>query len=189
MKLLRVGQKGKEKPAVLDKDGKIRDISSHVKDLDPHHLNFNTISKLQSTDLSSLPEVSSSERNDFFDTRSHITSLDISSSDSQVEYGQDLFTERFERIKGESGFKKVIDNGDSSPACKGISDDFKSRDYLLFKESNFNAVLYGLGILDKNSIKYTTKIVAYSFIILLKGIFYAIFIFTCDKSTCYIFTN
>ena len=36
-----------------------------------------------------------------------------------------------------------------------ISDDFKSRDYLLFKESNFNAILYGLGILDKNSIKKT----------------------------------
>ena len=28
MKLLRVGPKGNEKPAALDKDGKIRDISS-----------------------------------------------------------------------------------------------------------------------------------------------------------------
>ena len=58
MKLLRVGQKGKEKPAVLDKDGKIRDISSHIKDLNPNHLNFDTISKLKGTDLSSLPELS-----------------------------------------------------------------------------------------------------------------------------------
>ena len=62
MKLLRVGQKGKEKPAALDKDGKIRDISSHVEDLNPHYLNFETISKLQSADLSTLPEISSSER-------------------------------------------------------------------------------------------------------------------------------
>ena len=62
MKLLRVGHKGKEKPAVLDKEGKIRDISSHIKDLNPDYLNFETISKLQSTDLSSLPELSSSER-------------------------------------------------------------------------------------------------------------------------------
>ena len=30
MKLLRVGIKGKEKPAALDKNGKIRDLSSHV---------------------------------------------------------------------------------------------------------------------------------------------------------------
>ena len=43
MKLLRVGQKGSEKPAVLDKDGKIRDISSHVKDLNPDHLNLSLI--------------------------------------------------------------------------------------------------------------------------------------------------
>ena len=50
MKLLRVGQKGKEKPAALDKDGKIRDISSHIKDLNPYHLNFDTISKLQGAD-------------------------------------------------------------------------------------------------------------------------------------------
>ena len=62
MKLLRVGQKGKEKPAVLDKDGKIRDISSHIKDLNPNYLNFDTISKLKSVDLSSLPELSVDER-------------------------------------------------------------------------------------------------------------------------------
>ena len=62
MKLLRVGQKGKEKPAALDKDGKIRDISSHIKDLNPHNLNFDTISKLLGADLSSLPEISGSER-------------------------------------------------------------------------------------------------------------------------------
>ena len=62
MKLLRVGQKGQEKPAALDKDGKIRDISSHISDLNPDHLNFETISKLQSADLSSLPELSASDR-------------------------------------------------------------------------------------------------------------------------------
>ena len=62
MKLCRIGEVGREKPAVLDIDGKIRDISSHVNDLNPDHLNFSTISKLQSVDLSSLPELSSSER-------------------------------------------------------------------------------------------------------------------------------
>jgi len=62
MKLLRLGQKGKEKPAVLDNGGKIRDISSHVEDLNPHNLNFETISKLQGIDLSTLPELPSTER-------------------------------------------------------------------------------------------------------------------------------
>ena len=60
MKLLRVGQKGNEKPAVLDVDGKIKDISSHVKDLNSDNVNFETISKLRDVDLSSLPELSSS---------------------------------------------------------------------------------------------------------------------------------
>ena len=62
MKLLRIGQKGREKPGVLDKDGKIRDISSHVKDLNPDYLNFETISKLQNADLSTLPELSPNDR-------------------------------------------------------------------------------------------------------------------------------
>jgi len=62
MKLLRIGKKGSEKPAVLDKDGRIRDISKHVEDLNPDTLNFETISKLQSIDLLSLPELSSTER-------------------------------------------------------------------------------------------------------------------------------
>ena len=30
MKLLRVGEKNKEKPAILDKDGNLRDISKHI---------------------------------------------------------------------------------------------------------------------------------------------------------------
>ena len=62
MKLLRVGQKGKEKPAALDKDGKIRDLSSNIKDLNPKNLNFETISKLNKFDLETLPELSKSER-------------------------------------------------------------------------------------------------------------------------------
>jgi 2-keto-4-pentenoate hydratase/2-oxohepta-3-ene-1,7-dioic acid hydratase in catechol pathway len=62
MKLLRVGTKGNEKVAVLDKEGKIRDISSHVSDLNPESVNFETISKLKNVDFSSLPELSSSER-------------------------------------------------------------------------------------------------------------------------------
>ena len=62
MKLLRVGQKGKEKPATLDKNGTIRDLSSEVSDFNPETLNFETLTKLQKIDLGTLPEVSSSTR-------------------------------------------------------------------------------------------------------------------------------
>ena len=62
MKLLRVGDKGKEKPAALDKNDKIRDISSHIKDLNPDYLNFETLSKLKNLDLTKLPEITNSVR-------------------------------------------------------------------------------------------------------------------------------
>ena len=62
MKLLRCGEKGKEKPAALDKKGKIRDLSSSIRDLDPQNLNFETLSKLKKINLESLPEISKSTR-------------------------------------------------------------------------------------------------------------------------------
>ena len=62
MKLLRIGKKNYEKPAILSKDGKIIDISSCIKDFNPENLNFEEISKLHNIDLSQLPELSSSER-------------------------------------------------------------------------------------------------------------------------------
>ena len=62
MKLLRIGSNGNEKPAALDKNGKIRDISIIFSDLEPRTLNFKNISRLQETNLSDLPEISSNER-------------------------------------------------------------------------------------------------------------------------------
>ena len=62
MKLLRCGNKGSEKPAALDKNGKIRDLSSHISDLNTKNINFETLSKLQKIDLETLPEISSSTR-------------------------------------------------------------------------------------------------------------------------------
>jgi len=62
MKFLRLGNKGDEKPAILDKDGKIRDLSDHIDDLNPNTLNFETLSKLQKLDLKSLNELSSDQR-------------------------------------------------------------------------------------------------------------------------------
>ena len=62
MKLLRCGNKGSEKPAALDKNDKIRDLSSHISDLNTKNINFETLSKLQKIDLETLPEISSSTR-------------------------------------------------------------------------------------------------------------------------------
>ena len=62
MKFLRIGIKGKEKPAVLDKDGKIRDLSSKIKDFSPEFLNNSSINNFRNLNLADLPELSKSER-------------------------------------------------------------------------------------------------------------------------------
>ncbi len=62
MKLLRCGSLNKEKPAVLDKNGKIRDISSHINDLNSKNISFTNLEKLKKINLESLPEIPSSER-------------------------------------------------------------------------------------------------------------------------------
>ena len=62
MKLLRCGSLNKEKSAVLDKNGKIRDISSYINDLNPKNISFTNLEKLKKINLESLPEIPSSER-------------------------------------------------------------------------------------------------------------------------------
>ena len=62
MKLLRAGEKGKEKPAILDINNVTRDLSSIIKDFDPENLKIDTISKLKNLNLETLPEIKSNER-------------------------------------------------------------------------------------------------------------------------------
>ena len=52
MKLLRVGDLGKEKVAALDENNIIRDLSEHIEDLTSQNFNDTTLSKLKSIDLS-----------------------------------------------------------------------------------------------------------------------------------------
>jgi 2,4-diketo-3-deoxy-L-fuconate hydrolase len=62
MKLLRYGPKGKEKPGLLDADGRIRDISRHVKDLTPATLDNATLAKLKKLKPEKLPPVKGKPR-------------------------------------------------------------------------------------------------------------------------------
>jgi len=91
MKLLRVGNKGNEKPAILDSEGKIRDISSHINDLNPENLNFETFSKIQSADLSKLPELSSNERvGSCITSPGKFVAIGLNYSDHAAEVGADI---------------------------------------------------------------------------------------------------
>ncbi|MDC1112175.1 fumarylacetoacetate hydrolase family protein [Candidatus Pelagibacter sp.] len=62
MKLLRVGEFGKEIPAILDNEIKIRDLSKILKDFNADNLNFETLDKIKKTDLKSLPIIEGNKR-------------------------------------------------------------------------------------------------------------------------------
>lgn len=62
MKLLRYGPKGQEKPGLLDNNGKIRDLSGVIADVNGSALSAESVARLRSLDLSRLPLVSGEPR-------------------------------------------------------------------------------------------------------------------------------
>ncbi|MDA9703273.1 fumarylacetoacetate hydrolase family protein [Candidatus Pelagibacter bacterium] len=62
MKLLRVGNLGSEIVAALDSNNIIRDLSDHIKDLNPQTINEETLNKLKRLKLSELKEINSNIR-------------------------------------------------------------------------------------------------------------------------------
>ena len=62
MKLLRYGPAGQEKPGLLDRDGKIRDLSGTVRDIDGEALSPAALDRLRRLDPASLPLVAGSAR-------------------------------------------------------------------------------------------------------------------------------
>ena len=62
MKLVRFGAPGREKPGIVDKDGKIRDLSKIVPDIAGETLSPKGLAKIKKTDISKLPVVKSGTR-------------------------------------------------------------------------------------------------------------------------------
>ena len=62
MKLLRHGKFGNEKPGIIDHEGKIRDLSSHIPDINGNSINSESLKKIGAIDLSTLPIVSNDTR-------------------------------------------------------------------------------------------------------------------------------
>ena len=62
MKLVRYGAFGSEKPGLIDKDGKLRDLSGQIKDLADDAFAPANLAKLAALDPASLPAVSGSPR-------------------------------------------------------------------------------------------------------------------------------
>jgi 2-keto-4-pentenoate hydratase/2-oxohepta-3-ene-1,7-dioic acid hydratase in catechol pathway len=62
MKLLRYGPRGQEKPGLLDRNGKIRDLSGVIGDLTPDNLAPAALDRLRKLNPDSLPAVSGTPR-------------------------------------------------------------------------------------------------------------------------------
>jgi 2-keto-4-pentenoate hydratase/2-oxohepta-3-ene-1,7-dioic acid hydratase in catechol pathway len=62
MKLLRYGARGQEKPGLLDRDGKIRDLSGVIPDLGPDQLAPAALDRLKKLDPATLPSVGGTPR-------------------------------------------------------------------------------------------------------------------------------
>lgn len=62
MKLVRYGNPGKEKPGLIDADGKLRDLSAVVKDIGPDQLGDAALAKLRKLKTNKLPLVKGSPR-------------------------------------------------------------------------------------------------------------------------------
>ena len=62
MKLLRVGELDKEKPAIIDYNNNYRDLSSIIPDLNPDTLNFNTLEEIKKINIKSLQTLDSKLR-------------------------------------------------------------------------------------------------------------------------------
>ena len=62
MKLVRYGEAGKEKPGLIDADGKLRSLSAVIKDIGPEQLGDDALDKLRNINTAKLPLVKGSPR-------------------------------------------------------------------------------------------------------------------------------
>jgi 2-keto-4-pentenoate hydratase/2-oxohepta-3-ene-1,7-dioic acid hydratase in catechol pathway len=62
LKLVRYGKAGKEKPGMIDADGRIRDLSDHVADIGGKDIDPKNLKKLAKIDPATLPKVSGNPR-------------------------------------------------------------------------------------------------------------------------------
>ena len=62
MKLVRYGNPGKEKPGLLDAEGRVRDLSEQINDITAEQLSDSALGRLAALEIDSLPRVSGAPR-------------------------------------------------------------------------------------------------------------------------------
>ncbi|MCH9845803.1 MAG: fumarylacetoacetate hydrolase family protein [Alphaproteobacteria bacterium] len=103
MKLLNVGELGKETPAILDDNGKIRDLSSHITDLSGDNLSDAIFDKIRKLDLSTLPLIPDDTRiGACVNNVSKIICIGLNYSDHAAESGMPVPSEPIMFLKATS---------------------------------------------------------------------------------------
>jgi len=94
MKLVRYGKPGKEKPGLIDLDGKLRDLSDVIPDLGPAQLSPKTLAKLAKLKTAKLPAVRGKPRLGVpFTGSSKFVAIGLNYSDHAKETGNPIPTE------------------------------------------------------------------------------------------------
>jgi 2-keto-4-pentenoate hydratase/2-oxohepta-3-ene-1,7-dioic acid hydratase in catechol pathway len=91
MKLVRYGAPGKEKPGIIDADGKIRDLSRVVKDIDGEMLASGGLAKIKKANIKRLKAVSGKPRLGSCITRvGNFIAIGLNYSDHAAESGMPI---------------------------------------------------------------------------------------------------
>jgi 2,4-didehydro-3-deoxy-L-rhamnonate hydrolase len=91
MKLVRYGKIGKEKPGLIDKDGKLRDLSKVVPDIGPAQLSPKVLAKLAKIKTDKLPLVKGKPRMGIpFSGTTKFVAIGLNYSDHAAETGNPI---------------------------------------------------------------------------------------------------
>ena len=140
MKLVRYGKPGKEKPGLIDLDGKLRDLSDVIPDLGPAQLSPKTLAKLAKLKTAKLPAVRGKPRLGVpFTGSSKFVAIGLNYSDHAKETGNPIPTEPVV-------FHKTLS------CMQGPNDDV-----MLPKDSKKSDWEAELGIVIGSTARYVTK--------------------------------
>src|SRR5262245_2221977 len=91
MKLVRFGAPGREKPGIIDKNGKIRDLSKIVPDIHGETISPASLKKIAKADLSKLPIVKPGPRlGPWVGGTRHFVAIGLNYADHAAETGAQI---------------------------------------------------------------------------------------------------
>ncbi len=111
MKLVRYGRAGREKPGLIDADGKLRDLSGRISDITNNQLSPKTLSRIQKFNTNRLPLVKGRPRYGVpWDTPGKIVCIGLNYVDHAKETGSPIPDQPIIFLKANSALNGPNDN-------------------------------------------------------------------------------